>query len=169
MAAAHESATFVLSGGTEGRGNSHRVRMLLQANECAVYRFMTPHLRQSGGESESTRKSTPRSQGTPRVGLDVNSEFAPGRWHHRPTCEWTTDIASSRVLLLQEGRPVRLALIAGQAGDAPAAEGLPGEVSTGPTKRTRSRFTAARGAWANIRSAGSARVRSASTGVSAGT
>ena len=57
-----------------------------------------------------------------------------------------------------EGRPVRLELTAGQAGDAPAAETLLEELSSGATliadraydtDAVRG-FAAARGAWANI-------------------
>ncbi len=57
-----------------------------------------------------------------------------------------------------EGRPVRLELTAGQAGDAPAAEGLLEELSSGATLIADRAydtdairgFAAARGAWANI-------------------
>lgn len=57
-----------------------------------------------------------------------------------------------------EGRPVRLALTAGQAGDAPAAEGLLAGLSPGATliadraydTNAIRAFAAGRGAWANI-------------------
>jgi transposase len=57
-----------------------------------------------------------------------------------------------------EGRPVRLELTAGQAGDAPAAETLLEELSSGATLIADRAydtdairgFAAARGAWANI-------------------
>ena len=57
-----------------------------------------------------------------------------------------------------EGRPARLELTAGQAGDAPAAENLLEELSSGATliadraydTNAIRGFAAARGAWANI-------------------
>ena len=57
-----------------------------------------------------------------------------------------------------EGRPVRLALTAGQAGDAPAAEGLLEDLAPGATliadraydTNAIRDFAADRGAWANI-------------------
>ncbi len=57
-----------------------------------------------------------------------------------------------------EGRPVRLALTAGQAGDAPAAEGLLADLAPGATliadraydTNAIRAFAADRGAWANI-------------------
>ena len=67
----------------------------------------------------------------------------------------TTEI---HALVDAEGRPVRLALTAGQAGDAPAAEDLLADLSPGATliaeracdTNAIRAFAADRGAWANI-------------------